>query len=294
MGTNYTDCGAVRSFTKAKQIEGVLRTTKAVAESSYGFARTTGAETIQSVVRLERIGYDMYYGGNGRYLYQPIPKNACTKIKSLLLQIENMPVDSNWWHVHQKEYNGFPGTHNLTLEEQLDIFQGRTDTFRFVFIRNPYARLASAYFDKLGKNIAPHIVRRIKTFAGQNRIPLSDPITFSEFVTVVSHQSIANVADIDQHFRPQYYEGRFFIVNFDFVGRMETFPDDLNYVLERIGAPEGAVAQAHARKHETGSTVEVWDTVSADVRTLFLKAYEIDFDVLQYPKRLPALHRASQ
>src|SRR5208283_3519657 len=199
VGTNYTHFGAVRSFTRAKQIESVLRTTKAAPESAYGFARNSVADKIQSVVRLERIGYDMYFGGNGRYLYQPIPKNGCTKIKSLLLQIENMPVDSNWWHVHQKEYNGFPGTHNLTLYEQLDIFHGRTDTFRFVFVRNPYARLASAYFDKLRKNIAPHIVRKIKTYARQNRIPLSDPITFSEFVTLVSHQS---VTDMDSHFRP--------------------------------------------------------------------------------------------
>ena len=243
---------------------------------------------------MHRIGYDMYYGGNGRYLYQPIPKNACTKIKSTLLQLENLPVDSNWWLMHQKEYNGFPGTHNLTLKAQLDIFQGRTDTFKFVFVRNPYARLASAYFDKLRKNFTPHIVQRIKTFAEQNQMPLSDPITFSEFVTVVSHQSIANVADIDPHFRPQYYEGRFFIINFDFVGRMETFLDDLIYVFKCIGAPETAVAQAHVRKHDTGSTVEIWDTVSADVKRLFMRAYEIDFDVLQYPCFLPTLHRVSQ
>ena len=97
---------------------------------------------------VKKIGYDMYYGGDGSYLYQPIPKNACTTIKTLLLEVEGLPVDQNVWRRHQKEYNRFPGTNHLTIQEQLDIFEGRTDTFKFVIVRNPYARLASAYFDK--------------------------------------------------------------------------------------------------------------------------------------------------
>ncbi len=68
----------------------------------------------------------MYYGGGGGYLYQPIPKSACTTIKTLLLKVEGLPVDENVWRRHQKEYNGFPGTRHLAIEQQLDIFEGRT------------------------------------------------------------------------------------------------------------------------------------------------------------------------
>ena len=283
-GVSLSNFGHVRSFGYDTRREGAFSKTGRVPEAPYPRTAKNVDDATGSFCRLDRIGYDMYYGGNGRYLYQPIPKNGCTKIKSLLLQIENLPVDNNWWHVHQKEYNGFPGTNTLTLEEQIAIFEGRTDTFKFTFIRNPYARMASAYLDKIRKNVAPHIVKKIRTFAEQNGMPVSDEITFSEFVTVVSQQS---VAEMDSHFRPQCYEGRFAVVKFDFVGRMETFADDLIYVLERIDAPETAVAQAPARDHETGSTVSIWETVSADARKLFLKAFEIDFDVLQYPRRLP-------
>jgi hypothetical protein len=232
----------------------------------------------------EKAGRHMYYGGGGRYLYQPIPKNACTTIKTLLLQVEDLPVDSNWWHRHQKEYNGFPGTNHLPLSEQLDIFEGHTDTFKFVFARNPYARLASAYHDKLRVNVAPHIVRKIKLSAAAQGVALSDPITFAEFVTVVSRQC---VAEMDSHWRPQYYEGCFSIVKFDFVGRLEALHSDLIYVLECIDAPETVIAQAHRRNHETGSSVELWHSVPPDVHRLFLKVFEVDFDVLRYPIRLP-------
>src|SRR5208283_5430989 len=163
----YSHSGSLRSFANARRTAGLLAGATPMSERSCEQLVRSMTTPIGGFIRIDRIGYDMYYGGNGRYLYQPIPKNACTKIKSLLLQIEGLPVDTEWWHVHQKEYNGFPGTHKLALDEQIDVYAGRTDTFKFVFIRNPYAKMASAYLDKIRKNVAPHIVHKIRTCAAQ-------------------------------------------------------------------------------------------------------------------------------
>jgi hypothetical protein len=235
--------------------------------------------------RLEKIGYDAYYGGQGAYLYQPIPKNACTTIKTLLLKMAGLPVDENIWGRHQKEYNRFPGTNHLPLEKQLDIFEGRTNTFKFVIVRNPYARLASAYRDKILLNPAPYIIRNLRKTAAEHGIALFEPMTFAEFVSVICHQSLA---EMNPHFRPQYYEGRFRIIKYDFIGRMETLPDDLMYAFERIGAPEWILTQVQERNNVSGSSLEVWESVPADVRRLFLAIFDIDFDILQYPHRLPS------
>ena len=43
-----------------------------------------------------------------------------------------------------------------------------------------------------------------------------------QFVAVVSRQ---NLEEMDPHYRPQYYEGRFAVVKYDFIGRMEAMPD---------------------------------------------------------------------
>jgi hypothetical protein len=235
-------------------------------------------------LRLEKIGYDMYYGGHGAYLYQPIPKNACTTIKTFLIRVEGLPVDENVWRRHQKEYNRFPGTHHLTIKEQLDIFEGRTNTFKFVIVRNPYARLASAYCDKILLNPAPYLIRTIRKTATEQRIVLSDPMTFAEFVSVVCRQSLA---EMNPHYRPQYFEGRFGIVKYDFIGRMETLPHDLMYAFERIGAPESVITRVHERNNVAGSSLEVWESVPPDVHRLFLATFDIDFDILKYPRRLP-------
>jgi hypothetical protein len=235
-------------------------------------------------VRLEKIGYHMYYGGGGAYLYQPIPKCACTTIKTLLLQLEGLPVDDNVWRRHQKEYNRFPGTTHLTIEEQLDLFEGRTNTFKFVIVRNPYARLASAYCDKILLNPAPYMLRKIRKAAADQGTVLSDPITFEQFISVVSRQSLQ---EMDPHYRPQHYEGRFSIIKYDFIGRMEAMPHDLVYALERIGASDAIIARANERYNAAGSSLDRWETVSPEVRRQFLATFEIDFDTLQYSHRIP-------
>jgi sulfotransferase famil protein len=196
--------------------------------------------------------------------------------------LEGLPVDDNVWRRHQKEFNRFPGTNRLTIHEQLDIFEGRTNTFKLVFVRNP--RLASLYCDKILRNPAAYLIRKIRKSAADQGMMLSDPITFAQFVSVVSRQSLE---DTDPHCRPQYYEGRFAFVKYDFIGRMEAMPRDLVHALERIGAPESIIARSNERHNVAGSSLEIWETVPPDVKRLFLTTFDINFEVLQYPRQLP-------
>src|SRR5258706_8673670 len=110
-----------------------------------------------------------------------------------------------------------------------------------------------------------------------------ETLIFAQFVSVVSRQSLA---EMNTHCRPQYYEGRFGIVKFDFIGRTEAMSRDLTYALERIEAPESIIARVNERHNVAGSSMELWDTVSAEVKRQFLATYEIDFDLLQYSREL--------
>jgi predicted O-methyltransferase YrrM len=256
------------------------------ARSAAPFGKARGNADYQ--VAWRHVVYGVYYGGNGAYLYQPIPKCACTTIKTLLLEMEGLPVDDDIWRRHQKEHNKFPGVSHLPEPEQRDIFEGRTETFKFVMVRNPYARVASVYSDKLSKKSDSHWVKQIRGSAVEQGMTLSNPISFEEFVAVISRQKLK---EMDPHWRPQYYEGRFPIINFDFVGRMEMMPDDLIYALERIGAPEPIIQRTNERYNVTGSDLAIWETVSPEVRTLFLASFGVDFDTLHYPRRLPSVRR---
>jgi len=260
----------------------------ATVEKAPGVAATFAPAAGDYHVSWRDIGFHLYFGGDGRYLYQPIPKCACTTIKTLLLELEGLPVDADLWRRHQKRYNQFPGTAHLSEQAQRDVFEGRTGTFKFVVVRNPYARLASVYSDKFLLRPDGHWVGQIRRSAAAQGLPLSDAVSFEEFVRVVSAQSIK---EMDDHWRPQYYEGRFAMIQYDFVGRMETMPDDLIYALETIGAPDAIIERANERYNVTGSDYDLWEAVSPEVRKLFLATFAIDFDTLHYPRRLPGARR---
>ncbi len=234
---------------------------------------------------MNTVGHGVYYGGNGSYLYQPIPKCGCTSIKTTLLELEGLPVSPDEWTRHNKERNGFPGTHELPPAKQQAIFEGRTNTFKFVIVRDPYTRMASVYADKIVngyKKRSRYWIDLIKTAAKQQGVPLSEVITFEEFVRVVSAQPME---DMDPHWRQQHYEGRFGIIKFDFVGHVEMLTSDLLYVLERLKAPADLMLKTGRPHNVTGASLAMWAQVSGEVRGIFVKSYAIDFDTLRYPFR---------
>jgi hypothetical protein len=171
------------------------------------------------------------------------------------------------------------------IKKGITIF-GRTDTFKFVIVRNPFTRLASAYRDKLVTKPLPVWTDQIRRSAQIYDIPLSPQVTFAEFVAVVSRQT---VKEMDIHWRLQYYQGRFDAIKFDFIGRFENMPADLVYMLERIGAPRSMIERASERHNESGGAtdVELWRSVPADLRQRFVEAFAIDFDTLGYAHELP-------
>jgi hypothetical protein len=234
---------------------------------------------------LSTIGHGVYYGGNGSYLYQPIPKCGCTSIKTALLELENLPVSPDEWTRHNKQRNGFPGTDTLPPAQQQAVFEGATDTFKFVIVRDPYTRMASVYADKIQngyKKRSRYWIDLIKHAAKEQNVPLSEVITFEEFVRVASAQQ---VQDMDPHWRHQHFEGRFGTIKFDYVGHVEMLSSDLLYILERLKAPTELMHKASRPHNVTGASIAMWAQVSAETRLAFARTYAIDFDTLRYPFR---------
>jgi hypothetical protein len=238
---------------------------------------------VQKNLDMDTVAYNVYYGGSGRYMYQAIPKCACTTIKTILLELEGLHVDENEWRRHQKDNNMFPGADWMDEKELNQLFRGPTRTFKFVVVRDPYTRLVSAYKDKIRmetKLRAKHWLNIIRSAAEEQGVTLSVEPTFEEFVHVVSQQP---VEQMDSHWRPQYFEGRFGIISYNYVGHVEMLHSDLPYILEQIDAPEYLQKKANEQHNVTGSQMAIWDTVSSEIRQKFMRTFEIDFDTLCYP-----------
>jgi hypothetical protein len=234
---------------------------------------------------LHAIGEQVYYSQSGGYLYQPIAKCGATTIKTALLELQGLPVDPNPAKRLSKELNKFPGTEMLTSQEEADLLVGRTECFKFAFVRDPYTRLAAVYADKIlgGYVRGTHFwINQIIESAEAQEIALSETISFEEFVRVVAGQ---RGRDMDHQWRHQVHCGRFDVIKFDFVGRVETMATDLAYVLERLGAPAELMHRAIRPLQMADTSVAMWSLVSGEVRAAFLKKFAIDFEALRYPMR---------
>ncbi|KAK7507870.1 hypothetical protein BaRGS_00000835, partial [Batillaria attramentaria] len=105
---------------------------------------------------------------------------------------------------------------------------------RFMFVRDPYSRLWSAYVDKFllvdywrteGQNIVKQ--RKVK----DNRTHCAGDISFIEFLDyVVSNQPTR----LNEHWKPIQYLCSPCMYRPHVIGKMETFSQDVRYVLKRL------------------------------------------------------------
>jgi tetratricopeptide (TPR) repeat protein len=171
-----------------------------------------------------------------RFIYCPIYKVACSSFKKLILKL-NEPekfqeimsgLSGFQFHIYiDRAYSLF----RYTAEEASQIWQDE-QYFKFVFVRNPWNRLVSAYLNKfMQTSPKPFTLEVIQSvYERQNLTPdYERSITFKQFINylVVTEDELLN-----GHWKPQYL----FLGNnkFDFIGKFETLTQDFQYIKQKL------------------------------------------------------------
>ncbi|XP_078382299.1 carbohydrate sulfotransferase 11-like [Oculina patagonica] len=163
-----------------------------------------------------------------KILFCYIPKVSCSQWKTVMASL-NRTKSRNWIH----DAGNFKFLHQYPTDEAEKMLKSY---FKFVFVREPFERLLSAYLDKFyggqdpgfHKNFGQEIIRRYRP-GGK---PEDKNITFDEFVNYV-----INIGDgyWNEHWKTYdklcYPCG----VHYDFIGRFENLEDEARYVLEISG-----------------------------------------------------------
>jgi hypothetical protein len=179
--------------------------------------------------RVEWPESEFLYDRQRKFLYCPIAKVACSSIKRWFLAVQACEVPSGA-DVHMATR-----PHRLRELPTLAAWNilGDPTYFRLAFVRNPWARLVSAYLNKfLGASdcaqrfAARH--RRGTRLAGSQE-PFLD-LSFAEFL---HHLARGNPARFDVHWRPQYLYLKQY--RFDFLGRFEHLAEDFARIQQRLG-----------------------------------------------------------
>jgi hypothetical protein len=118
-------------------------------------------------------------------------------------------------------------------------FAAKSDYFKFIVIRNPWARLVSAYVDKFrgapwenpSQPIARPVIESVQNSKGQS-VDYREGITFREFVEYVCQKKDQ---ELDGHWKPQhcFFQG----VHFDFVARVEHIQEDFDHIQSILKTP---------------------------------------------------------
>jgi len=202
-------------------------------------------------------------------IYFQIPKIASTAIKKVLMK--EMGVSGRAAHATR-----FPlmDPHKLNNGDYYDYF-------RFEFVRNPWARIASCYRQKICRkaNINGGAWLRFLYYVTPDAWHLTfnkflpTPILSSYMCFVEFVEAVAKIPDsrIDKHLRSQcqYLCGEDGELLVSYLGRLESFTEDFHHVAMRIGLPLDEpknTARGKSPNFRTYYNQHTWDLVAARYR----------------------------
>ena len=170
------------------------------------------------------------------FVYSPIPKVASTSFISLVMALHNIDEQKvlqevGPYRIHYHITKKF-SLSQYNHQEALSIIND-PNYFKFVIVRNPWIRLASAYLDKFVQAddlqlFAQEVIDKVYQRQGQTP-NYQQSITFRQFL---NYLQITEDRYLDHHWLPQYlFLGS---IKFDFVGKVESLDEDFKYLRKRL------------------------------------------------------------
>jgi hypothetical protein len=203
-----------------------------------------------------------------KFIYQPLTKVGCKTIKSWMIILEELKQyefdssnpehqqqiielyteytkyhydKSNKFHIHNACNQKFGMYTNNKNNSNYD------DYFKFVFVRNPWDRIASCYIDKATQQTpyfrTQHLLKWMlsNTTFEEAQVYFTENntrFTFEGFVEAVSRVIKDEVVELyDPHWLPQVYVMDYFVKDFDFVGKIENIDEDFKTIQSKLNLP---------------------------------------------------------
>lgn len=230
------------------------------------------------------LGYPCYFSEKYRYVYISIPKNASTKIKTDLHEMEGLSSVPAC-DLHARAGYGLDYVPSLSLYSHDDIEAALTspDYFRFAFVRNPYHRVFSAYKDKILRDTesSNFLDLRYLIRTTRSRYPVIDGlptgnITFRDFVFHILEARPQN-----PHWSLQTEVLCYDHMNYNYVGKVENFDSDYRFVLGKIGAPQFCFDRLGDRINNTPQ-IELSAVYCHETAAIVYELYRETFEILGY------------
>ncbi|MGK7861058.1 sulfotransferase family 2 domain-containing protein [Falsiroseomonas sp. E2-1-a4] len=263
------------------------------------FGRSAKAFGTDPAVVRRRLGYCSFVSVRYRIVAVTVAKAACTTVKTALSALAppgsaeawpyspDMPRDMR---IHMAGAVGLPSLPSLPDTEAASLLDD-PGVFRFTFVRNPFARLYSAWADKIRLGWEPQfqpVIRRMREGSGEGsgEGPGDEPseaaptgVSFARFLEIVCAEP---PEDRDPHWARQVdivFPGA---IPYGLIGHVESMASDFADVAAAVAERGGSAAafQPHRLNvSESGNWRQAYD---ARLAHMVSRAYAADFEAFGY------------
>jgi hypothetical protein len=231
---------------------------------------------------------------------QPLPEYGCIYVRNAKVATGTMLL---WLHrIHTGDHNfmpkrsihvemKLPRVEDVGWEKVLRMLDG--DAFRFSFVRDPVRRLESAYLSKIVRHRRYPGRAALQKILGLPEGP-DNEVTFDQFIAALEMQ---DPVQMDVHWRPQHLNLMDGLVEYDLLGRLETFAADVARIQAATGMPDVPIELQHASKRPAMGLLDGRPDLLRKVSDIYAR----DFEVYGYstprkrvPGRVPHDARAAE
>jgi hypothetical protein len=217
-----------------------------------------------------------------KFIYFRLYKCACSKITAALIEDLTAQTLNHRQSIHSVKWYDEIET-GLQVDKNIESVLKDPTYFKFTFVRNPYDRLLSAWKNKIDNPDKEPDGRE----GNRQRRKISkngERVSFEEFVNLLYEQRDSSSL-FDKHWAPQHCLLLLPFIDYDFIGKIENFNDDFEYVLKKIDAKPEIIQQISMRINQTPRTRRN-DFYTDDLRDKVYEIYEKDFELFGYQKEL--------
>ncbi len=233
----------------------------------------------------KRLAYGSFVGDRLNYVFMETPKAACSTMKWILSELENRTVEQKQvgkesnpaMVIHLRASHGIKNLMQIAPKQRLKLLQ-ENNVVRFCVVRNPYARLASAWSDKIRQK-EPGYERNWQLIANYTGTDPSQCPSFQNFVRWVVETQ--NPKNCNPHWRPMANLLLPELIDYTHILHTESLANDLQNILNLI-APENN-ASILLKKYRTNESLPTewqsyYDTETASLVADFFAEDFIQFD----------------
>ncbi|CAH1793615.1 unnamed protein product [Owenia fusiformis] len=178
-----------------------------------------------------------------KFVYCAMPKVGCTFMKRLLFVLDGKTQSKNPYSIPAKWAHSLP-LNTLQHKTKEDIEYYLKYYKKIVFVRDPIKRLLSAHTDKLAsvtvgawKHQGRPIMKKIRKNPTETDLKCGHNTSFQEFLDYRIKQEESNKKP-DMHFDMMYRTCHPCMIDYDFIGKMESFNNDVKYLLDSVNIAE--------------------------------------------------------